>query len=73
LTEGLHVFILSTISLGGKISYSQLVLWKDNFLSMDVLGFNSERMKATTFVRDGEGGHFGWWPHNVGTKAQPLL
>jgi hypothetical protein len=44
------VFVLSTTSLGERISYRQLVLWKDNFLSMDVWGFNSERLMASAFV-----------------------
>jgi len=48
------VFALSTVSLGGRISYRQLVLWKDNCLSMDIWGFNSERLMASAFV---DGGH----------------
>lgn len=50
------MFVLSTVSLGGRISYRQLVLWKDNFRSMDVWGFNSERLMASAFVG---GEHFG--------------
>ena len=48
------MFVLSTISLGGRISYRQLVLWKDNFVSMDVWGFNSERLMASAFVGVGD-------------------
>jgi hypothetical protein len=44
------VFILSTVSLGGRSSYRQLVLWKDNVLSMDVWGFNTHRLTVSVFV-----------------------
>ena len=54
------MLVLSTVSLGGRISYRQLVLWKNNFLSMDVWGFNSVRLMASAFV---------WW----NTSADGLM
>ena len=54
LAEDFDELMPRTLAAAGEISISRLVLWEENFVRIEVLGLNLERLrpsKETSFLR----------------------